>query len=168
MKKENILRIKHPLNPVKDKDSKILILGSFPSVKSRELNFYYMNKYNRFYRVISSLLKEDFINASIEMKIELFLKHNIAIHDVVKECEIVNSSDSSINVIEYLNLDDILANSNIKHIFLNGNKAYELFIKKYPHMKDISTKLMSTSSANARCSLEVLINNWKIILDYLN
>lgn len=168
MKNENRVRVKHPLNVVKDRNSKILILGSFPSVKSRELDFYYMNKYNRFYRVISYLLKEDFINASIENKIYLLIKHNIAIYDVVKECEIINSSDSSINVIEYLDLNEILPNTKINHIFLNGNKAYDLFIKKYPYMKNISTKLLSTSSANARCSLELLIDNWKIILDYLN
>lgn len=160
-------RIIHPLEILKDQNSKVLILGSFPSVKSREMNFFYMNKTNRFYKVLSFLLNIDLVSMSIEEKKKELLKNNIALYDVVKECEIINSSDSSLKIIEYTDVEKILENTNIKHIFLNGNKAYELFSKKYPHLLNMSTKMKSTSSANAKESLESLIEDYCIILNYL-
>lgn len=164
MKKEKVI---HPLEVLKNSESKVLILGSFPSVKSREQNFFYMNKTNRFYQVLSSLFNEDFYNVSIEEKKELLLKHYIALYDVIKECEIINSSDSSISNVVPSNIKKIIKSTNIKTIFINGNKAYELFCKYNPSLISMSFKLPSTSSANAKMKLEDLINKWKIIKSFL-
>ena len=160
-------RVSHPLKMVKDENSKILILGSFPSVKSREKNFFYMNKYNRFYQVLTKLFGEDFYSCSIEEKINLLRKYHISIYDVVIECEIINSSDSSISPIRYIDLEKTLENTKINKIFLNGNKAYSLFVKKYPSYIEKVIKLPSTSSANAKMSLNDLVQQWKVIKDYL-
>ncbi len=160
-------KISHPLKMVKDENSKILILGSFPSVISRKKNFFYMNKFNRFYQVLTKLFDEDFYSCSIEEKINLLKKYHISIFDVVIECEIVNSSDSSIRAIRYIDLEKALDNTKIDKIFLNGNKAYSLFIKKYPAYIDEVIKLPSTSSANAKMSLDDLVEQWKVIKDFL-
>ena len=89
------MKINHSFPIFINKDSKILILGSFPSVKSRELDFYYMHKQNRFYKVLSLIFDEDFYNASIDDKKELLKKHHIALYDVIEECEINNSNDDT-------------------------------------------------------------------------
>ncbi len=161
-------RVIHPIDAVIDSDSKIIILGSFPSVKSREKSFFYMNKYNRFYQVLSEIFNEDFYNCEIEEKINLLHKYHIALDDVVKECNIVLSSDSSIEPIKLIDIDQILNQTKIKTIFFNGNKAYELFVKEYPKCQCELIKLPSTSSANAKMSLSNLVEKWKIIRDKLN
>lgn len=156
-------RATHTLDLFKDENSRILILGSFPSIQSRGQNFYYMNKTNRFYQVLSALYGEDFYFASLERKKELLRKHCIALFDVVTECEISNSSDSSLKPIAYLDLEEVTKNTKIERVFVNGNKAYELFVRRYPEEK--AEKLPSTSSANARMRLDDLIREWRIILD---
>ncbi|MDY2575562.1 MAG: DNA-deoxyinosine glycosylase [Bacilli bacterium] len=157
----------HPLEVLKDKDSKILILGSFPSVKSREMNFFYMNKTNRFYKVLSSLLDIDLFSISIEEKKRILLKNHIALYDVVKRCRIHGSSDSSLQILDYSDIYEILKNTKINKIYLNGSLAYSLFIKKYPELLNVSYKLPSTSSANAKMKLEDLVSSWSIILEEL-
>ena len=157
----------HPLEVLKDKDSKILILGSFPSVKSREMNFFYMNKTNRFYKVLSSLLDIDLFSISIEEKKRILLKNHIALYDVVKRCRIHGSSDSSLQILDYSDIYEILMNTKINKIYLNGSLAYSLFIKKYPELLNVSYKLPSTSSANAKMKLEDLVSSWSIILEEL-
>lgn len=157
----------HPLEVLKDKDSKILILGSFPSVKSREMNFFYMNKTNRFYKVLSSLLGIDLFSISIEEKKRILLKNHIALYDVVKRCRIHGSSDSSLQILDYSDIYEILMNTKINKIYLNGSLAYSLFIKKYPELLNVSYKLPSTSSANAKMKLEDLVSSWSIILENL-
>ena len=157
----------HPLEVLKDKDSKILILGSFPSVKSREMNFFYMNKTNRFYKVLSSLLGIDLFSISIEEKKRILLKNHIALYDVVKRCRIHGSSDSSLQILDYSDIYEILKNTKINKIYLNGSLAYSLFIKKYPELLNVSYKLPSTSSANAKMKLEDLVSSWSIILEEL-
>lgn len=157
----------HPLEVLKDKDSKILILGSFPSVKSREMNFFYMNKTNRFYKVLSSLLGIDLFSISIEEKKRILLKNHIALYDVVKRCRIHGSSDSSLQILDYSDIYEILMNTKINKIYLNGSLAYSLFIKKYPELLNVSYKLPSTSSANAKMKLEDLVSSWSIILEEL-
>ena len=164
MKKEKVI---HPLEVLKNKESKILILGSFPSVKSREQNFFYMNKTNRFYKVLSVIFDEDFYTVSVKKKKELLLKYNIALYDVIKECEISNSSDSSISNVIPSDIQEIIKSTNVKTIFINGNKAYELFCKYNPSLISISIKLPSTSSANAKMKLDDLIDKWKIIRSFL-
>lgn len=149
------------INPFIDNNSSILILGSFPSVKSREEEFYYAHKSNRFYKVISNIFKEE-LPTSIEDKKELLNKHHIALYDVIYSCDISNSDDSSIRNVIPIDIKELLDKfPNINRIIVNGNKAKELFNKYL--LKDIDTKNIkvryapSTSSANAKMSLDNLI-----------
>lgn len=152
---------KHNIKPLYDKESSILILGSFPSVKSREAQFYYHHKQNRFWKILSSVY-EDNLPESIQDKQEFLKRHHIALWDVIASCDIVGSSDSSITNIVINDIDKIIEKSNIKHIYLNGNKAYDLYVK-YCSNELPYTKLPSSSPANASYSLDKLISNWKII-----
>ena len=151
----------HNIEPVYDKNSKILILGSFPSVKSREQQFFYGHLQNRFWKLISAITKEP-LPQTIEEKRALLLRNNIAVWDVIKSCDIIGSSDSSIENVEVNDIYRILNASSIKVIYANGDKAYSLF-KKYFKELDI-IKLPSTSPANAQYSLERLIDEWKLIM----
>lgn len=156
----------HNIKPVYDKNSKILILGSFPSVKSREAQFFYGHPQNRFWKVISSITDTK-LPGTIEDKRKMLINNNIAVWDVIASCDIEGSSDSSIKNVVVNDLSEILKETNIKTIFLNGGTAYNLF-KKYN--KDLNMniiKLPSTSPANARYSMEMLINDWNIIKDKL-
>ena len=146
----------HKFGPVFNKDSEYLFLGSFPSVKSREKNFYYMHPKNRFYPLLKEVFDDDFTNLDIEVKKELLLKHHIALFDVIQSCEIVGSSDSSIKNIEVNDIKKIVDNTKINKIILNGKLAYNLFIKHFPDLVNIAYYLPSTSAANAACSLEKL------------
>ena len=150
-----------------DSNSKILILGSFPSVKSREEDFYYMHKQNRFYKILSNLFNEDFYNVDINTKKELLSKYHIALYDVIESCEIENSNDETIKNVEPSNIKEYIKNTNIKHIFINGNKAEELFIKYNNDLINMTTFLPSTSAWNARFNLEKLTNEYKVIKEYL-
>lgn len=151
----------HNIQPVFDENSRMLILGSFPSVKSREQKFFYGHPQNRFWKVISNITGEE-LPTTIEEKKSLLLRNNIAVWDVIKSCDIVGSSDSSIEKVEVNDFSIIFNNAKIERIYANGDKAYKLF-KKY--CKDIEiTKLPSTSPANAQYSLEKLCKEWKIII----
>ncbi|MBQ9937864.1 MAG: DNA-deoxyinosine glycosylase [Oscillospiraceae bacterium] len=154
--------IVHPIPPLYNSDSRTLILGSFPSVKSREQAFFYGHPQNRFWRVLAGVFNEA-VPQSIEQKREFILSHNLALWDTIESCEITNSSDSSIKNVVPNNLDIILKNSRIERIFTNGKasqKYYDKFLKqKYGE----AICLPSTSPANAAFSLEKLINEWKII-----
>ncbi len=154
--------IVHPIPPLYNSDSRTLILGSFPSVKSREQVFFYGHPQNRFWRVLAGVFNEA-VPQSIEQKREFILSHNLALWDTIESCEITNSSDSSIKNVVPNNLDTILKNSRIERIFTNGKasqKYYDKFLKqKYGE----AICLPSTSPANAAFSLEKLINEWKII-----
>lgn len=152
--------IKLGFEPVFDKNSRILILGSFPSVKSREVEFYYGNKQNRFWRIICSYFGDD-IPKSTEGKKQFLRRSNIALWDIVTECSIVGSSDSSIRDYKVADLDRVLSQSPIELIILNGGKAFEIFKKYYPDCVVPYIKLPSTSPANTRCSEE----EWRAALD---
>ncbi len=157
-------KISHTFEPVYDKESKILILGSFPSVKSRESKFYYGHPQNRFWKVIAKITnrKEPM---TIEEKKELILSNHIAIWDVIESCTIQGSSDSSIKDVVVNDFSDILQNSSIQRIYVNGNKAYELYhryAEENTGMKAV--KLPSTSPANAAWNLDRLYEIWKQIL----
>ena len=157
---------KHHFEMIIDENSQVLILGSIPSLMSEKNNFYYGNPFNRFWKIIGALFNEDnLINQSNEYKKEVILKNHLALYDVIKECKIKGSSDNDIvkDSIVVMNLKEILNKYNIKLIALNGNKAYEIFKKYYPEYVYMSINLPSTSSANARWSLEKLIDKWKII-----
>ena len=114
--------VEHTFGPVYDSQSRILILGSFPSVKSREINFYYGHRNNRFWKILGMLFNEE-----IEDKMSFLLKHHIALFDVIESCDIIGSSDASIQNVKPNDLSIILNNSKIKTIYLNGSKAYELY-----------------------------------------
>ena len=153
----------HNIEPIYSKESKILILGSFPSVKSREGMFFYNHPQNRFWKVISGVLELP-TPETIEQK-KIFLNSNkIALWDVIQSCDIINSSDSSIKNIEVNDINEILRNSNIKAVFTNGNKAYQLYVRYFDKNAIL---LPSTSPANAAFSLNQLIIEWSVIKDFL-
>lgn len=159
--------IKHPFGAVINEDSKILILGSVPSVKSVEYNFYYMHKDNRFWRVLSRLFDTDLYNASIEDKTKFLLKNHIALYDAVEECDIVGSSDNKIYNIVPSDILGFLKVSKISRIFCVGNASFGVVTKHFPNLADIVQKLPSTSPANAKYSLDDLVDEWRVILNYL-
>ena len=157
----------HPFKPIFDKNSKILILGSFPSVVSRKFGFYYTNPQNRFWRVLTRILNAD-VPESKDEKIKFLLSHHIAIYDAAISCEIEGSSDAKMSKIVPVNLKPILKTANITQVYANGGKAYEI-CKKYLEdgiikaTKNEVIKLPSTSPANAKFSLERLTNEWTVI-----
>lgn len=160
-------KLSHPIGALYDENSKILILGSFPSVKSREQMFFYGHLQNRFWRVLAQVFGSDVPN-TIEEKREFILSHNIALWDVIASCEIEGSADSSIRNIVPNDLTQILNFADIKQIFVNGKTA-EKFYNKYikPTLEREAVCLPSTSPANAAWSIEKLVSAWKIILNNL-
>lgn len=153
----------HTFEPVFDKHSEILILGTFPSVKSRENNFYYGHPQNRFWRVLAEILHTE-TPEDIDSKKQMLLNNHIAVWDVIKSCEISNSADSTIKSVVPNDLNEILSKSGIKTIYANGKtaeKLYNQYIKKQTKIDIIS--LPSTSPANAAFSLKKLVEEWKII-----
>lgn len=155
--------IVHPIPPLYDKNSQILILGSFPSVKSREANFFYGHPQNRFWKVIARVLNEKTPD-SIQEKKTMLIKHNIALWDVIHSCEIEGSADSTIKNVVPNDIRTILENSRIRKIYVNGKKAesmYKKYIEKQTGIKAIV--LPSTSPANAAWNEEKLYKAWKII-----
>lgn len=155
--------IEHPIPATYDENSKILILGSFPSVKSREYGYFYGHPQNRFWKVVAAVFEDVFPETKEEKK-KFLLKHKIAAWDVIAACEIKGSSDSSITNVEANDLSEILENSKIKKIFVNGKKAAELY-KKYiePKTKISAISLPSTSPANAAWNLDRLVKEWEQI-----
>ena len=161
----------HPFKPIFDKNSKILILGSFPSVVSRELGVYYANPQNRFWRVLAQILNAPPPETTDE-KINFLLAHRIAIYDAAISCEIKGSSDAKMTAVAPANLEPIFSGARIAQVFANGGKAYEI-CKKYLEDEIIKAtkneviKLPSTSPANAKFSLEKLTCEWKVVVKTL-
>ena len=157
--------IVHSFEPVYDKASEILILGTLPSVKSRENNFYYGHKQNRFWKVLATLLKEP-VPDTIEEKKAMLLAHRIAMWDVIQSCDIKGSSDSSIKNVQPTDIGMILEKTNITRIYANGNKAGQLYKRyQFPVTGIEAMVLPSTSPANAAWSLERLCVAWHVILE---
>lgn len=157
------MRLEHEFPPIYDKDSRILILGSFPSVKSREQQFYYGHPQNRFWKLIAKIFEEE-MPETIEEKRALLFAHGIALWDVIESCEITGSSDSSIRNAKVNDLNKILAHSRIEQIFVNGGTAYALFEKyQKPNIRREAIKLPSTSPANAAWNFERLYEAWEVI-----
>lgn len=150
----------HSIEPIYDKNSRVLILGSFPSVKSREEGFFYGHPQNRFWKVLAEVFKKD-VPTTIEEKKLLLIENNIAVWDVIKSCDIEGSSDSSIKNVVANDLSVILETADIKQIYVNGKKAEQMY-KKYifPQIKREVICLPSTSPANATWSLEKLVAQW--------
>ncbi len=153
------MKVYHDIPPFYDADSRILILGSMPSVVSRKEGFYYAHKQNRFWTVLEQVFDE-----KISSKEEFLHKHHIALWDVIKCCDIVNSSDLSIKNVVVNDISWLLSKTKIEKIFVTGNKAYELYEKMvYPDVNILAYKLSSTSSANARCSLKSLVDEYMVL-----
>ncbi len=155
--------IVHPIPPLYNEESEILILGSFPSVKSREQQFFYGHKQNRFWKVMAALWQGP-VPETIEEKKALLYANHAAVWDVIGSCNITGSSDASIRDVVPNDLSEILEHAPIRHIYANGGKAYELYEKYiYPVTGRSAVKLPSTSPANAAFSLERLVQEWKVI-----
>ena len=156
--------IEHPIEPVYDADSQILILGSFPSVKSRESGFFYGHPQNRFWKVLAAVTSQE-VPQTIEEKRNFLLRNHIAVWDVIQSCTITGSSDSSIKNVVANDLSRILDRAAIRQIYVNGRKAEQLYQKYiYPETRIEAVCLPSTSPANAAWSLERLCEAWKDIL----
>ena len=155
--------VTHTFEPVFNEESKVLILGSFPSVKSRENNFYYGQPQNRFWKVLARLYKEE-VPQTIEEKKLFLLEHHIALWDVIESCTIIGSSDTSIKDVVINDFSKVLENSAIEKIYVNGTKAYDLYHRYAEKETGIcAVKLPSTSPANAAWSLEKLCGAWEQI-----
>lgn len=154
----------HTFEPVFNRESKILILGSFPSVKSRENNFYYGHPQNRFWKVLARIFEVE-VPQTIDEKRTFLLEHHIAVWDVIESCTIIGSSDSSIKDVVVNDFLKVLKNSEIETIYVNGGKAYELYHRYAEKQTGIpAIKLPSTSPANAGWSLDRLCREWKKII----
>ena len=153
----------HPIPPLFNEESKTLILGSFPSVKSREAAFFYGNPQNRFWAVIAEIYGYE-KPQTVEEKKKLVLENKLAMGDVIQSCEIEGSADSTISNVTANDLSIILENSNVDRIFVNGKTA-EKYYKKYTYPKTgiKAFCLPSTSPANAAWNIEKLVDAWKII-----
>ena len=159
--------LKHPFPPLYDKNSKVLILGSFPSVKSREQMFFYGHPQNRFWKVVSAVMGVD-TPITVEEKSAFLHENHIALWDVIASCDITGSSDSSIKNVVPNDLTEIFKNADIKQIFVNGKTA-EKYYNKYicRTIGRDAVCLPSTSPANAGWSVERLIAAWKVIKEYI-
>ena len=155
----------HGFGPLYDESSDTLILGSFPSVKSREQSFFYGHPQNRFWKVTSQVFGEE-LPVTIDEKKAFLIRNHIAVWDVIGSCEIEGSSDSSIRNVTVNDLSVILNTADIRAIFLSGKKA-EQYYKKYifPALKRDAVCLPSTSPANAAWSLDKLTDAWRVIKD---
>lgn len=151
----------HPVEALFCENSEILILGTFPSVKSREMKFFYSHPQNRFWKVMAGICECD-VPKTIEEKKKLILDHHFALWDVIHSCDVEGSADSTIKNVVPNDIRVILNHAKISKIFVNGKKAESLY-KKYLE-KDTGLKavcLPSTSPANASWSLERLTEYWK-------
>ncbi len=164
---DRYMHIEHPIKPLYDAESRILILGSFPSVKSREVMFFYGHPQNRYWRLIAEILGEE-KPETVEEKAAMMHKYHIAMWDVIGSCDIIGSSDTSIKNVKANDLGEILNNSKITRIYVNGGTA-EKFYKKYTEKVTgiKAVRLPSTSPANAAWQMERLKEAWKVIKDHL-
>mgnify|MGYP001012522520 CR=1 FL=1 len=160
--------VTHTFEPIFNNESKVLILGTFPSVKSREQQFYYGHPQNRFWKLLA-LLMEDEIPDTIPEKKDFLLRHRIAVWDVIHSCRIEGSSDSSIRDVAANDVAGLLQDSGIEAVFCNGAKSWELYHRYCEKAcQREAGKLPSTSPANAAWSPERLIKSWgEALLPYV-
>ena len=153
--------LNHPFPLLYDANSKVLILGSFPSVKAVEEGYYYANPHNRFYKLMSALFDEDFVDVPWPKKKELLLKHHIALHDAIGYCQILGSSDAKISDVKPSEIREIFDNAKIKKVICNGAKAYQEYMRFFSDIATPVVQAPSTSPANAKMRLDDLIVAWK-------
>ncbi len=157
-------RVLHPFPPLYDERSEALILGSFPSVKSRENMFFYGHPQNRFWKLLALLCGEE-VPVTTEEKTDLVLSRHLALWDSIRSCTITGSSDSSVRDVVPNDLSVIIDNSRVSRVFCNGALSYNMYMKySFPATGIRAVKLPSTSPANAAYSLERLAKAWEIIL----
>ncbi len=156
----------HPIPPFYTEHSRVLILGSFPSPKSRESKFFYGHPQNRFWKVISALWNEANVPATIEEKADLLRKCNIACWDSIHECDIIGASDASIRNVTPNDLQVILQAADIQEIYCNGKKSWEIYQKYCAPLTGRDAKVLpSTSPANAAWTMPKLLEAWKEVYD---
>ena len=159
--------VSHEFAPVWNRDSRVLVLGTFPSVKSREQGFYYGHPRNRFWKVTGAFLKCR-VPETVEEKKKMLLEGHIAVWDVIESCEIEGSSDSSIRNVKANDIGGLLEKSAVKAVFANGDKAYQLYCRYCREQAGMDiVKLPSTSPANAAWQLEALTRAWRVMEQYL-
>ncbi|MDD7306476.1 MAG: DNA-deoxyinosine glycosylase [Peptoniphilaceae bacterium] len=167
MTEDKYQTIRHPLKPYYNNDSQVLILGSFPSVKTREYGFFYGHLQNRFWPLLEQIFSVN-LGRQIQERKNFLKDQKLALYDCIYQCDIIGSKDSSIKNVIPTNLKEIVENSQIKHVFCNGATSYKYY-KKY-HEKIIgikAIKLPSTSPANARYSFDKLMLEWMAIKECL-
>ena len=157
----------HSIEPVFDTESRVLILGTMPSPKSREVQFYYGHPQNRFWRVLAAVLGEE-VPRSVPEKKAMLLRHRIALWDVLAECEITGASDSSIRNPVANDLSVILGHAPVQAVFTTGATAWKLYTRlQKPHTGIEAVRLPSTSPANCAVKMEALTEAYKAILPWL-
>lgn len=157
----------HSIEPVFDTESRVLILGTMPSPKSREVQFYYGHPQNRFWRVLAAVLGEE-VPQSVPEKKAMLLRHRIALWDVLAECEITGASDSSIRNPVANDLSVILGHAPVQAVFTTGATAWKLYTRlQKPHTGIEAVRLPSTSPANCAVKMEALTEAYKAILPWL-
>ena len=163
-------RLSHPFPPLYDAESRILILGSFPSVKSREAMFFYGHPQNRFWPMLAALTGEPVpAREDIDAKKQLILRHGLALWDTLESCTITGASDASIKDVVPNDIAALLAKAPIEAVFCNGAAAYKIYCKYLQPISGIAAvKLPSTSPANAAWSIERLTQAWSVIPDALD
>ena len=157
-------RILHPFGPLYSENSRVLILGSFPSVKSREQQFFYGHPQNRFWKVIAALYRRE-VPSTIEEKKDLILSNGLALWDSIAECDIIGASDSSVKNAVPTDIPKLLEQTNIERILCNGALSKKVYDKYQLERIGIpALKMPSTSPANAAWSLERLVEEWRKVL----
>lgn len=160
----NLQTVVHTIPPLYDSHSRVLLLGSIPSPKSREIGFFYGHPQNRFWRVLAAVLGEE-MPQTIEEKRAMCLKHYVALWDTIARCDIMGASDTSIRNAVPNDIGKLVRESEITRIFATGGKSAELYRKLIePKLNIPITQLPSTSPANAAWSLERLIEAYRVIL----
>lgn len=158
-------KIIHTIAPVYDENSRVLLLGSMPSPKSREAGFYYGNPHNRFWTVLSAVFNDD-TGKTKEEKTAFLLRHHVALWDVLHSCEIAGASDASIRSAEVNDFSAIFAAAPIRVVFFTGIAAHRYFTKNV-RCNLPAIRLPSTSPANAAWSIDRLIEAYSVIKDYI-
>ncbi len=159
-------RVSHEFPPVFNEHSRVLILGTIPSPKSREHGFYYMHPQNRFWRMLCAVLDED-MPADIDGRKRLCLDKGIALWDVLESCDIVGASDSSIRNAVPNDLGRIFASADIQAVFTTGKKAHELYRRYFSDDTHTEICLPSTSPANRTISEAEMLEQYRQIAEYL-
>ena len=159
-------RVSHEFPPVYNEDSRVLILGTIPSPKSRESGFYYMHPQNRFWRMLCAVLDED-IPSDIDGRKRICISHGVALWDVLESCEINGASDSSIKNAVPNDLNRIFEAADIRAVFTTGKKAHALYSRYFAEDAHTEICLPSTSPANRTISEAEMLEQYRQIAEYL-